>query len=342
MASDLKNLGDLAGYNKYLTDSGSLERFSSSVNSFWSNYYRVPTAFPATTVNAAGQIISGSSTVGPLYLGALPGCPDANTVGKGIPQRLPGYATTTPSMPVGMCRFFSDDALEYIAAQDRTNGSVRATYQFSPQLTGYVDLMVSRTETREKLSPYGLTASLVRSVAPTVATWPLLNGTFKSQNAIILPSRPPGQPDQRHRHGPAGCQAAVPLRGHSPTEPAGPLRHPSGGRPRGLLGALDFDAAAMYSKQDNKAVRTEPHPLVPAECGHRLGQLPLRQDQRRRGDRLGVHGRGRHRQLEHPGHRRARQPRRVQAGRRHGLPWRGCGTPARETGVDPRRQLPVR
>jgi len=256
MASDLKNLGDLTAYNKFQNDSGFLERFSpASANSFWANYYRVPTAFPATTVNSAGQIVSGSSTVGPLYLGSLPGCPDANTVGKGVPTRLPGYITTTPSMPTGMCRFFSDNALEYIAAQDRLNGSVRATYQFSPQITGYVDLMVSRTETREKLSPYALTASLVRSVAPTAVTWPTLNGTFKSQNAIILPVGHPDNPT----NGTASAQA-VQLLYRFEDIPQLNLQNLNSTRLvagfEGSMGAWDFDAAVMYSKQDNEAVRT--------------------------------------------------------------------------------------
>ncbi|MFZ4652359.1 MAG: TonB-dependent receptor plug domain-containing protein, partial [Rubrivivax sp.] len=256
MASDLKNLGDLTAYNKFQTDSGFLERFSpASANSFWANYYRVPTAFPATTVNSAGQIVSGSSTVGPLYLGSLPGCPDANTVGKGVPTRLPGYIATTPSMPSGMCRFFSDDALEYIAAQDRLNGSVRATYQFSPQITGYVDLMVSRTETREKLAPYALTGSLVRSVAPTATTWPTLNGTFKSQNAIILPVGHPDNPT----NGTASAQA-VQLLYRFEDIPQLNLQNLNSTRLvaglEGSMGAWDFDAAVMYSKQDNEAVRT--------------------------------------------------------------------------------------
>jgi iron complex outermembrane receptor protein len=256
MASELKNLGDLTAYNKFQNDSGFLARFSpASANSFWANYYRVPTAFPATVVNSSGQTVLGNSTVGPLYLGSLPGCPDANTVGKGVPTRLPGYVTSTPSMPVGMCRFFSDDALEYIAAQDRLNGSVRATYQFSPQITAYADLMVSRTETREKLPPYVLTPNLVRSVAPTAVTWPMLNGTFKSQNAIILPVGHPDNPTN-------GTATAQPVQLLYRFEDIPQLNLQSLNSTRlvagaeGTMGAWDFDAAVMYSKQDNEAVRT--------------------------------------------------------------------------------------
>ncbi|MFM7532147.1 MAG: TonB-dependent receptor plug domain-containing protein [Rubrivivax sp.] len=246
MASDLKNLGDLAGYNKFLTDFGSLERFSAnSVASFYGNYYQVPTSLTTTTAN----------TSGPLFLGALAGCPDSRTVGKGVPNRLPGFATSTVSFPNGMCRTFLDDYLEYIAAQDRMNGSVRATFQLSPNSSVYADLMVSQTKTTENLTPYALTTSLVTSTAPTATTWPKVDGSFLRQNAIILPVGHPDNPT----NGTAGARPVqllyrfedIPLQSISNLNT---LRLVAG--IQGSWREWDYDSAVMFSQQKNESIRT--------------------------------------------------------------------------------------
>ncbi|MEN9417398.1 MAG: hypothetical protein RI988_1018 [Pseudomonadota bacterium] len=246
MASELKNLGNLAGYNKFLTDFGSLERFSAnSVASFYGNYYQVPTSLTTTTAN----------TSGPLFLGALPGCPDARTVGKGVPNRLPGFSASTVSFPNGMCRTFLDDYLEYIAGQDRVNGSVRATFALSPSTTVYADVMVSQTKTTEKLSPYALTTSLVTSTAPTAVTWPKVDGTFLRQNAIILPVGHPDNPT----NGTAGARAVQLLYRFEDIPQASlsnlnTLRFVTG--VQGSWGAWDYDAALLFSQQKNESIRT--------------------------------------------------------------------------------------
>ena len=246
MASELKNLGDLPGYQKYLTDFGSLERFSAnSVASFYGNYYQVPTSLTATTAN----------TSGPLFLGALPGCPDSRTVGKGVPSRLPGFLPSTLSFPTGMCRTFLDDYLEYIAAQDRLNGSVRATFQLNPGTSVYADLMVSQTKTTENLTPYALTTSLVTSTAPTAVTWPKVDGSFLRQNAIILPVGHPDNPT----NGTAGARPVqllyrfedIPQQAISNLNT---LRLVAG--IQGTWGEWEYDSAVLFSQQKNESVRT--------------------------------------------------------------------------------------
>ena len=244
MASELKDVGNLADYNKWLTDQGALERFSpNSVASFWGNYYRINT----TT--------RGANASGTNFLGALPGCPDANRVGAGVPNRLPGFLASTLSFPNGMCRHFLDDSLEWVAGQERLNGSVRATYAVSPQLTAYADVMYSSTKTTESLSPYTLTTSLVSTTNPLAVTWPLLNGTFKNQNAIILPIGHPDNPT----NGTATAQAVqvlyrfedLPQKSLSNLESARLLVGLEGS-----VGAWDVDTALMYSRQDNESIRT--------------------------------------------------------------------------------------
>lgn len=246
MASDLKNLGDLPGYQKFLTDFGSLERFSAnSVASFYGNYYQVPTSLTTTTAN----------TSGPLFLGALPGCPDSRTVGKGVPNRLPGFSPTTVSFPTGMCRTFLDDYLEYVAGQERMNGSVRATFALTPTTTVYADLMVSQTKTTEKLSPYALTTSLVTSAAPTAVTWPKVDGTFLRQNAIILPVGHPDNPT----NGTAGARPVQLLYRFEDVPQASlsnlnTLRFVAG--IQGTWGEWDYDSAVLFSQQKNESIRT--------------------------------------------------------------------------------------
>lgn len=256
--SQLTDRGRFADYQRYLTTSaGSLERFSpSSVNSLYGNYYAVPAAYPATRTLPDGQVVAGSSASGPLFLGALAGCPTDRTVGQGVPNRLPGYLTSTPSMPNGMCRYTTDNDLEYIAAQDRMNGSVRGTFALNKDWTAYADVMLSKTKTVENFSPYALTATVwTAGTAGRAVTWPLVNGTFLAQSAIVLPATHPDNPTR-------GTATAQPVQllyrfEDIPQQAISDLqstRFTAG--LTGTAGAWDIDAAVVYSKMENSAIRT--------------------------------------------------------------------------------------
>ena len=124
---DLVDRGNQAAYDAYLTSTGSLARFTpNSTNSFYGNYYRLPTSLTGTTT-INGIRVANNSLSGVNYLGTLPGCPAAQTVGQGVPTRPAGFAATTPTLPVGQCRFSTDDADETIAEQDRLNATIRGT-----------------------------------------------------------------------------------------------------------------------------------------------------------------------------------------------------------------------
>ncbi|MFM8666367.1 MAG: TonB-dependent receptor domain-containing protein, partial [Betaproteobacteria bacterium] len=257
MMSQLTDRGRFADYQSYLTTTaGSLERFSpNSVASLYSNYYSVPTAYPATRTLPDGQVIAGSSASGPLFLGSLAGCPADRTVGKGVPNRLPGYLVSTPSMPNGMCRYNTDNDLEYIAAQDRVNGSLRGTLALNKDWTAYADVMVSKTKTVENFSPYALTTTVwTAGTAARAVTWPLVNGTFLAQSAIVLPATHPDNPTR-------GTASAQPIQllyrfEDIPQQAITDLqstRFTAG--LTGTAGAWDIDAAVVYSKMDNSTIR---------------------------------------------------------------------------------------
>ncbi len=258
MRSELLDRGNTAGFLDYRASQGLVDpALPNSPYAFYGNYYSVPTAFPATQRPASGEVIAGNSTSGPLFLGSLPGCPDANTVGKGVPQRLPGFATTTPSLPQGMCYIGTEKYVEMLAPQERVNGSLRATFSLNANTTAYVDVMVSQTKTTENLAPMIANTSfnLVTSRAPTISTWPMVNGTFKSQNAIILPVGHPDNPT----NGKANAQPVQLLYRfedlpHQSLQDLKSTRVVAG--LEGTLGAWDYDAAIMFSSTDNKAVRT--------------------------------------------------------------------------------------
>ena len=256
--SELTDRGRFKAFQSYLTTSaGSLERFSpSSVNSLYGNYYALPTAYPATRTLPNGEVVSGSSSSGPLFLGALSGCPTDRTVGQGVPNRLPGFLTTTPSMPNGMCRYTTDNDLEYIAGQDRLNGSLRGTMALGKDWTAYADVMLSKTKTVENFSPYALTATVFTAgTAGRAVTWPLINGTFLAQSAIVLPATHPDNPTR----GTANAQAVqllyrfedIPQQAISDLQST---RFTAGAI--GTWGAWDIDAALVYSKMENSSIRT--------------------------------------------------------------------------------------
>jgi iron complex outermembrane receptor protein len=255
--SELKDRGNQVAYDVFLTSTGSLARFTpNSVFSFYGNYYRVPPSLTGnTTIN--GISVANNNTSGVNFLGSLPGCPAEQTVGQGVPNRPPGFLATTPSLPTGMCRFNLDDVDEAISEQDRFSATVRGSFVISSTLTAYADMMYSQTKTTEQRVPgsvQGSTQTLVTSNVQTqnsYVTWPLLNGSFRSQPAIILPATHPDNPTR-------GTATAQPVqllyrfedlpRGDISTLKS--LRFTAG--LEGSFGDWDFDTALMYSQQDNK------------------------------------------------------------------------------------------
>lgn len=258
LLSELTDRGRFADYQSYLTVSaGSLERFSpNSVASLYSNYYAVPTSYPATRTLPDGQVIAGSSASGPLFLGSLAGCPADRTAGKGVPNRLPGFLVSTPSMPNGMCRYNTDNDLEYIAAQDRMNAALRGTLALNKDWTAYADVMLSKTKTVENFSPYALTTTVwTAGTAARAVTWPLVNGTFLAQSAIVLPASHPDNPTR-------GTASAQPVQllyrfediSQQAIADLQSTRFTAG--LTGTAGSWDIDAAVIYSKMENSTTRT--------------------------------------------------------------------------------------
>lgn len=254
MHSELKNRGNLSEHNEHRVLGNTTERFtpdsSASPNA---NYYRVPASLAGSTV-IGGVTVPNNSLFGTNYLGTFAGCPPENTAGVGLANRPPGFAATAPAMPNGLCRFNFDNADEAIAEQDRLNGSVRATYALSNELTAYADLMYSQTKTTELTIPYALTTTLVTSGNPVAVTWPLLNGTFRTQNALILPVGHPDNPT----NGTANAQP-VQLIYRFTDLPRGDIndlktyRFTTG--VQGTVGNWDIDAALLYTRQDNERVQ---------------------------------------------------------------------------------------
>lgn len=254
MHSELKDRGNLEQYNEYLVTNGSLQRFTpDSSASPYANYYRLPASLTGSTT-LDGRTVANNNLSGANYLGTFAGCPDELTVGKGVPNRPPGFAATTASLRNGFCRFIFDEADQAIAKQERLNGTVRANFAVSNELTAYADLMVSRTTTTEQSIPRALTTALVTSANRVATTWPKLDGTFLSQNALILPIGHPDNPT----NGTATAQPVqliyrftdLPLDDVSELKTA---RLTAG--LQGSIGDWDVDTALLYSRQDNSRVQ---------------------------------------------------------------------------------------
>ena len=252
MFRDLVDRGNQAAYDAYLTSTGSLARFTpSSTASFYGNYYRVPTSLTGTTT-IDGIRVANNNLSGVNYLGTMPGCPADRTVGQGVPNRPAGFSATTASLRNGMCRFDLDSADETIAEQDRFNATVRGTFAVSNSLTAYADLMYSQTKTNEQRAPYAMTATLFTTGTENSAvTWPLLNGTFQRQPAIVLEEDHPDNPTRGTAN-----QQRVQLIYRFEDLPRGDINTLKSLRLttglEGSFGAWDFDTALLYSKQDNK------------------------------------------------------------------------------------------
>jgi iron complex outermembrane recepter protein len=255
MHSELKDRGDLARYNNFLVANGSLQRFTpDSSASPSANYYRVPTSLAGST-SINGVTVANNNLSGVNYLGTFAGCPDENTVGRGVPNRPPGFLATTAPLRNGFCRFNLDEADQAIADQERVSGTLRATFRLNNELSAYADFMYSQTKTTELGIPRTLTTALVTSVNPVATTWPLVNGTFRSQNAIILPVGHPDNPTN-------GTTTAQPVQliyrfGDIPQLDINDFktyRFTAG--IQGYVGAWDIDSAFLYSRSDNSRVQT--------------------------------------------------------------------------------------
>jgi len=248
---DLADRGNQARHDAFLTSTGSLARFTpDSSASFYGNYYRVPTSLTgSTTIN--GISVANNSLSGVNYLGSLPGCPSEQTVGQGVPNRPAGFLATTGSLPTGMCRFNFDKADETISEQDRFNATVRGTFAISNSLTAYADLMYSQTKTTEQRIPYAMTTTLFTQTSRSSAvTWPLLNGTFRQQPAIVLDGKHPDNPTRNTAN-----EQPIQLIYRFEDLPRGDINTLKSLRLttgiEGTFGDWDFDTALLYSKQDN-------------------------------------------------------------------------------------------
>ena len=255
MHSELKNQGNLASFDKYLEIGGGIPNFTpNSVAALNGNYYRLPTSLAGTTV-LNGVSVANNSVFGVNFLGALPGCPDANTVGKGVLPRLPNFTATTASFPIGMCRFNLDNATQAISAQDRVAASMRATFRISPTWTAYADLMASETKTTQTNAPYTMSTTLATSLNPNIVTWPLANGTFANRSVIVLPVGPPDNPTN-------GTASSQPIQLIYRFEDMPQLDISTLKSTRltagleGTWGAWDIDTAFLFSRQDNTSNRT--------------------------------------------------------------------------------------
>lgn len=252
MHSELKGFGDLETYNRYLNTGGVTSRFTPDSNSsFHPNYYRVPPSLAGSSV-VNGASVANNSPQGINYLGNLGGCEPENTVGQGVPNRPAGFLSTTPSLINGQCRFNFDNADEAISKQDRVSAVMRATLALGSDFTGYADLMLSKTETAERMIPQTLTTGLVTSGNPVAVTWARLDGTLVRQNAIILPTTHPDNPT-RTSTTPIPVQLLYRFVDLAPyqTQDLDTKRLTVG--VEGSAAGWDIDSAVMYSRQDNVA-----------------------------------------------------------------------------------------
>ncbi|MBB4843155.1 iron complex outermembrane receptor protein [Paucibacter oligotrophus] len=262
MATELRNQGNQALADQVLNLDGSLSRFApSSVASPYANYYRVPASLSGRTV-IDGYSVANNSASGVNFLGSLAGCPDEMLVGKGLPQRLPGFLPAgtgtdygTANMPKGMCRYDLDSATEIISKQDRIGGSLRGSFALSKDLTVYADVMLSKTTTESLSAPRALTTSLfTQSTAKNAVQWPKLDGSLQSFPALVLPVGHPDNPT----NGLAKPEAVQLLYRfadiqRSDTTELQASRFTLG--VEGTLGDWDIDSALLYSKQDMSRIR---------------------------------------------------------------------------------------
>ncbi len=252
MHSELQGKGDLELTNLWNNLQGATNRFTpDSVASPFGSYYRVPASNAGSTV-IDGRTVANSSPFGANYLGTYPGCPTELTVGQGTPARPTGTPATSASFRNGQCRFNFDNADEAISKQDRISAVLRGTMTLGSNFTAYADLMLSKTETTEKLIPQTLTTTVVSSANPVATQWSTLSGQLQRQNALILPV---GHPDNPTNGGatPTPVQVIYRFADLSPTQTQELQSQRFTIGIEGTLGAWDIDSAIMHSRQDNVA-----------------------------------------------------------------------------------------
>ncbi len=252
---DLKDRGNLDAYNHSLNlnatgGTSGFSRFTpDSAASPWGSYYRVPASNTGSTV-IDGRTVANNSPFGQHYLGTYAGCPSELTVGQGVSTRPTGIGPTAPSFRNGQCRFNFDNADQAIAAQDRVNAMVGASFALGADFTLSADAILSKTKTVEAQIPQTLTTSVVSTANPTATTWSTLDGTLKRQNAIILPVGHPDNPTNGTAD-PIPVQVIYRFVDLAPED----ISELSSARftlgLQGSVGDWDIDSALMHSRQDN-------------------------------------------------------------------------------------------
>ena len=256
MAPELRDRGFPALYDQALNLNGSQNRFGpNSVASYWGNYYSLPTSTSgSTTIN--GISVANNSVAGKYFLGSLAGCPDEMLVGKGVPNRLPGYSSTTASLPNGMCRYDLDSDTEVIAKQDKIGATLRGNFALNNDLTAYADVMLSKTKTESFTAPRALSTSVYNSnTYKTAVTWPKLDGSLQTFPTIVLPIGHPDNPTNG-----SAKPEAVQLIYRFADVPRADITELKAARftagVSGSIGDWDIDSALLYTRQNMVRTRT--------------------------------------------------------------------------------------
>lgn len=255
-ATELKDRGNLDEHNRYHNLGGSDGYFLPlSYASRYANYYRVPNALSGSTT-LSGISVPNSHVAGANYLGTMAGCPDAQTVGKGVPIRPSYFAASTPSRRAGACLHDTDSEQVIISEQERIAGTLRLNVALSSDLNAYADLMLAKTTSTTPQSARAITTSTLASVtAPFVSQTPLRNGSIQRQGAVILPVTHPDNPTRG-----SARPEAVQLLYRFHDLPAVDISEQKASRftlgVQGVWGEWDVDSALLYSRADSLRVQT--------------------------------------------------------------------------------------
>ena len=255
--SELKNRGNLDEYNRYLglLANGTTQRYTpDSMASRWANVYRLPPTLAGNTT-LDGRSVPNNDLSGVNYLGTIAGCPSELTVGQGVPNRPLGFASTTPSLRTGACRFNLDDADQAISEQDRLSGSVRATLALGRDFTAYADLALGRTKSTEGGPTRTMTTTLASQAVPNVVATPRLDRTVARQAGIVLPV---GHPDNPTNGTATPQPVQLIYRFHD--LPAFDITEQKATRAvigiEGYAAGWDIDSALLYSRMDSTRTQT--------------------------------------------------------------------------------------
>jgi iron complex outermembrane receptor protein len=102
---------------------------------------------PSSSSVPTGNYYTLSGTGSGTFRQAGAGCPDANIIGKGLPQTVPLW-TSASLWRAGECRFDTenDPNSQRVGAQDRLGGLLRASYLVSDTTQVFSELMLSSTK----------------------------------------------------------------------------------------------------------------------------------------------------------------------------------------------------